>query len=117
MKSTSSRFAAALAAVALLTVPAARPQQDKPKVPSAPAKTITGAGCVEPGVEASCLVLKDVKTGALYNLIISGKKPAVGTAIRFAGTRFDGMTVCMQGQPVKVSKWTAKGACKLSPEK
>jgi hypothetical protein len=43
---------------------------------------ISGAGCVEAGVEAGCLVLRDTKTGTLYNLFVTGKKPPVGTGIR-----------------------------------
>jgi hypothetical protein len=107
MKSTFGRFAAPLAVLLFLAVaPQVRPQQDKLQDPAPAAKTITGSGCVEAGVENRCIVLRDVKTKTLYNLIFSGKKPDVGTAIRFEGSKFDGATICMQGQAVKVSKWT-----------
>ena len=36
------------------------------------AKPVKGQGCVATGVEASCLVVKDVKTGVLYNLSFKG---------------------------------------------
>lgn len=68
---------------------------------------VSGSGCVEAGVEAGCYVLKDKKSGTLYNLIFSGTKPAIGSGIRFTGEKFDGTTTCMQGQPVKVTSWSA----------
>ncbi len=69
-----------------------------------PVKT---SGCVKPGVEAGCLVLKGFKDKKLYNLIfVAGKKPEVGIAISFEGHRHEGPTVCMQGTPVDVSSWT-----------
>lgn len=65
------------------------------------------SGCVKPGVEAGCLVLKGFKDKKLYNLIfVAGKKPEVGIAISFEGHRHEGPTVCMQGTPVDVSSWT-----------
>ena len=71
------------------------------------AKTITGTGCVEAGVEGGCLVLTDTKTKTVYNLYFRGRsKPSVGTAIRFTGTTHSGPTICQQGQPVNVQKWT-----------
>jgi hypothetical protein len=71
------------------------------------AAVVSGSGCVEPGVEAACYVLKDQKTGTLYNLIFVGPRPAVGSGIRFTGEKHDGPTTCMQGQPVKVTSWSA----------
>ena len=79
-----------------------------PNQPAAPSDSaaVTGSGCVEAGVEAGCFVLKDKKSGTLYNLIFSGTKPDVGSGIRFTGEKFDGATTCMQGQPVKVTSWS-----------
>lgn len=68
-------------------------------------KPIAGAGCVEAGVEAECLVLKDSKSGTLYNLFVKGKKPDPGMAIQFSGTAHDGPTTCMQGKAVDVKEW------------
>ncbi len=71
------------------------------------AKAVTATGCVEAGVEASCLVLTDNKTKTVYNLYFRGrKKPSVGTAIRFTGREHPGPTICQQGQAVDVTKWT-----------
>ena len=82
---------------------AGQTQKDK----SAPTgKTITGSGCVEAGVEAGCLVLKDTKTGTLYNLFFQGTPPAVNTAIRFTGSLHEGPTTCQQGTPVDVKNFT-----------
>ena len=36
---------------------------------------IRGEGCVEPGVEARCLVVKDVRSGVLFNLFVKGVQP------------------------------------------
>lgn len=80
-------------------------QDDKSNRPPA-AKTISGSGCVQAGVEAGCIVLHDAKANTLYNLYFSGKRPEIGTGIRFAGTKQGGVTVCMQGEPIKVSNWS-----------
>jgi hypothetical protein len=77
------------------------------------AKNLSGSGCVTAGVEAGCLMLTDSKTQKVYNLYFRGKKPKVGTAIRFSGTPYEGMTMCMQGQAVNVTSWVPlKTKCK-----
>ncbi len=83
--------------------------------PAPEAKPVTGQGCVEAGVEAKCLVVKDVKSGVLYNLRIKGTQPQVGMGIEFTGAPFDGMTICMQGTPLNVTKWTLDNSLKCSP--
>lgn len=83
-----------------------------------PAEAVKGSGCVENGVEAGCLVLKDFKDKTLYSLhFSSGKKLGPGTAISFEGTKLDA-DICMQGTPVAVTKWTAlKMKCSNEPPK
>ncbi len=71
-----------------------------------PANQVKGKGCVQPGVEAGCLVVKDAESGKLFNLLIKGAKPAVGAGIDFVGTPFTGMTPCMQGFPVQIHSWS-----------
>jgi hypothetical protein len=71
----------------------------------AKSKPVSGSGCVTAGVEAGCLMVTDTKTGAVYNVFFRGKKPKVGTAVRFSGTPHDGPTMCMQGQAVDVTTW------------
>lgn len=100
---SNMKFAAILL-IALLSAGIAAGQK-KPKAAEA-GKTITGSGCVEAGVEAGCLVLKDQKTGTLYNLLFKSNPPAINTAIRFTGTSHEGPTTCQQGTPVDVSKFT-----------
>jgi hypothetical protein len=74
--------------------------------PPSDAKQVKGTGCVQAGVEAGCLVVKDAASGNLYSLLIKGAKPAVGIGIDFAGTPFNGSTTCMQGIPVQISTWS-----------
>lgn len=89
--------------------------QDKQQQAEPAGKAITGSGCVEAGVEAGCLVLKDPKTGTLYNLFFQGTPPAINTAIRFTGKTHEGPTTCQQGTPVDVTKFTAiKQSCSAS---
>ena len=75
---------------------------DQPK--SAP-NTITGAGCISKAVETGCLIVKDLKQKTDYNVFFKGKKPDVDTAISFQGQAHSGMTTCMQGTAVDVTKW------------
>jgi len=70
-------------------------------------EAVKGSGCLEPAVETGCKVVRDAKTGVLYNLFFSSKnQPAFDTAISFEGTVHDGPTVCMQGKAVNVTSWT-----------
>ena len=90
---------------------AASAQAQQSSKPSA----VKGSGCVEKAVETSCQVLLDAKTGETYNLLFSGKAPKSGTAISFKGTEHNGMTTCMQGKPVNVSKWKKEKGIKCPP--
>jgi hypothetical protein len=73
--------------------------------PSPDASQVKGKGCVQAGVEAGCLVVKDTQSAKLYSLLIKGAKPPVGAAIDFEGAPFDGMTTCTQGIPVQIRTW------------
>ena len=66
---------------------------------------ITGAGCISKGVESGCLILKDSNQNTVYNVFFKGKKPKLDTAISFQGQAHSGMTMCMQGRAVDVTKW------------
>jgi len=96
---------AAITLLGILVTAAAAAQEPKP---------VKGQGCVAAGAEASCLVVKDVKTGVLYNLFFKGTKPAVGTGIEFTGVPSDMMTTCMQGKPLEVSTWSRVDSLKCS---
>lgn len=82
---------------------------------SSSAKPVKGSGCVEQAVENSCHVVIDSQTGVLYNLLFPAKVPKSGTAIEFTGTKHTGATSCMQGKPVKVSKWKKEKGIKCPP--
>lgn len=69
---------------------------------------IRGEGCVEPGVETRCLIVKDVLSGALFNLFVKGVQPEIGSGIEFVGVLHHGMTTCMQGTAVDVLAWSHK---------
>ncbi|MGO9318450.1 MAG: hypothetical protein ACLPXT_13370 [Terracidiphilus sp.] len=82
--------------------------------PTPEPKQVRAEGCVEAGVEMHCLVLKDVKSGKLYNLLVKEPRPNIGDGIEFTGVPFDGVTYCMQGTAVKVTDWARKDSLKCS---
>jgi len=108
MKSTAT-------VIALLLTTWAGAQQPSQSETTKPA-VIRGSGCVSKGVETGCLVLKDTKTGESYNLMLADHAPAPGTAIRFQATPHQGMTTCMQGKAVNVTKWKKLKDVKCPPE-
>ena len=69
---------------------------------------IRGEGCVEPGEETRCLVVKDVRTGAMFELFFRGIQPAIGTGIEFSGVPHHGVTTCTQGTVLDVLNWVHK---------
>ena len=84
-----------------------------PIVPSTkptPGAKLTLTGTVEKGVEPSCLLLTDVRTGLRVNLY--GGDPAVvkaGAEVTVTGTIAKGMmSYCQQGQIFQVQKATTK---------
>jgi hypothetical protein len=83
--------------------------------PKHSSKPVKGSGCVEQAIENSCHVVIDTQTGQLYNLLFPAKVPKSGTAIEFTGTKHAGATSCMQGKPVKVSKWKKEKGIKCPP--
>jgi len=77
-------------------------------------KEVLAKGCVEPGIEARCLMVKDVPSGKLYNVLIKEPRPAIGDEIEFTAVPYNGVTYCMQGIPVKVTRWVRKDDLKCS---
>ena len=70
-------------------------------------KTVKEDGCVRAGVEAGCLILTTTDKKEKYSLHFdTNDKPSADTMIHFEGTTVD-VDTCMQGTPVKVSKWNA----------
>ncbi len=82
--------------------------------PAPDSNVVRAEGCVQPGVETQCLVVKDVKSGKLYNVFIKDPKPAIGMGIEFTAVPFEGMTYCMQGIPVQVTNWSRKDSLKCT---
>ena len=85
--------------------------------PAPDAKQVHARGCVQTAAESRCLVLKDVESGKLYNLLIKGARPNIDTGIEFTGAPYVGTTACMQGTPVLVSTWTRNDYLKCSKGK
>lgn len=91
-------------AIAMAALPLrAAPQDDK---------KVHAEGCVEAGVETGCLVVKDIKSGKVYNILVKDPKPKVGSGIEFTGAVHQGVTMCMQGTPVEVDHWEQKDTLK-----
>ena len=90
-------FAAAVLVLASAATASAAPPQ---------ANQIKGKGCVQAGVEAGCLVVKDAQSGKLFNLLIKVAKPAIGAGIDFVGAPSSGANTCMQGTPVQIQTWS-----------
>ena len=68
---------------------------------------VTGEGCLRAGVEMNCLVLTTADKKNKYSLHFdANNKPSTDTMIHFEGTTMD-VDTCMQGTPVKVTKWNA----------
>jgi hypothetical protein len=68
---------------------------------------VKGEGCLEAGVEGGCLILTTTDKKNKYSLHFDAdNKPNAETMIQFEGTTVD-VDTCMQGTPVKVTKWTA----------
>jgi hypothetical protein len=70
-------------------------------------KNVAGDGCIRAGVEKGCLILTTADKKNKYSLHFdSNNKPSADTMIHFEGTTSD-LDTCMQGTPVKVTKWNA----------
>jgi hypothetical protein len=87
-----------------------KPGQPRPVPPKPP--PVHAEGCVEPGAEARCLVVKDLRNGVLYNLIVKGLPPAIGDGIEFSGLPHNGVTTCMQGIAIDVQTWAHRNSLK-----
>ncbi len=88
------------------------------------AETVTVLGCVSPGVEANCLVIKDGKSGKTYDITSAKPRPGPSQmAVQLRGTVSSGASICMQGVILENITWTstntrcdsADGGVKASP--
>lgn len=108
----------AVSAMAFLAFGVSAPalQRPAPKGPQPPPKNLIHAeGCVQAGVEAHCLVLRDIKTGHFYSLLFNSDRPPAGLGIEFTGVLHPGPTACMQGTAVEVHSWAHKASIKCVP--
>jgi hypothetical protein len=69
---------------------------------------VKAIGCVRRGVEGGCLLLKTLDGKTTYN-IFANPRPEPGIVINMEGADFRGVTACMEGIPIKVTKWEATG--------
>lgn len=104
----------AFAAAVVLAAPQ-QPPKIKPPEAKKPEKQIHGEGCVVAGIQPHCIVLRDQKSGHLYDLQFKGDRPPAGLGIEFTGVPHQGATACMQGTPVDVSNWARKASLKCVP--
>ncbi len=87
--------------------------QHAPDQGTVPETAIHATGCVSPGVENGCTALKDKKTGDVYTLFFAADAPPMNIGIALEGNPHQGMTTCMQGRAVDVTKWSkVKMKCK-----
>ncbi len=91
----------------------------KPEEKAAQGTAVRISGCIEPGVEVGCRILRDAKTGDVYSLSFHSKsQPEAGMGVSIEGTIHNGPTSCMQGKAVDVTKWTkAEMQCGASTRK
>jgi hypothetical protein len=76
--------------------------------PSLADEPIKVTGCVAPGVEAKCLVLRTT-TGKTYDITAAKPAPTPGSYSDVDGTlKTDGVTTCQQGPAINPATWTEK---------
>ena len=80
------------------------PAQDRKKE----VREVKAIGCVRQGVEGGCLLLRTLDGKTTYN-IFATPRPEPGVVITIEGTEFRGVTACMEGLPITVTKWEATG--------
>ncbi len=109
IKSPGSPRVLALLFLALLALSRAS------SAPQPSANAVHAEGCVEAGIESRCLILRDFKTGRVYDLLFKAERPPVGLGIEFSGVLHPGPSACMQGIAVDVTTWARKASIKCVP--
>jgi hypothetical protein len=79
--------------------------------PKSPARvagdSVNGDGCLRSGIESGCFLLTTSDNKNKYSLHFdANNKPSADTMIHFEGNTMD-VDTCMNGTPVKVTKWNA----------
>jgi hypothetical protein len=103
-----------LIVVGLLTACTMAQAQQPPHIPKPQPepKKVHGEGCVETGVDARCLIVRDLRAGKLYNILVGDPRPNPGEGIEFTGTLQQGANICMQGAAIQVEHWARKESIK-----
>jgi hypothetical protein len=105
--------ARALISLGLLAAAAiALSQQPEVPRPQPEVKKVHGEGCVEAGVDARCLIVRDLRAGRIYNILAGDPRPTPGEGIEFTGTLHQGGNICMQGAAIEVEHWARKETIK-----
>ena len=68
------------------------------------AADISITGCVEPGIEAGCLLIKDA--GTIYNVTHAKPTPQAGQHGTVSGTLSEGVDYCQAGMIIDPAVWT-----------
>ncbi|HEY2859009.1 MAG TPA: hypothetical protein VGJ21_11375 [Terracidiphilus sp.] len=105
-------------AIAVMAAQAvASSQQPEVPKPQPDVKKVHGEGCVEAGVDARCMLVRDLRAGRIYNILVGDPRPTPGEGIEFTGTLHQGANVCMQGAAIEVEHWARKESikCRHSP--
>jgi hypothetical protein len=88
----------------LMSVVSILPAQDRKKE----VREVKAIGCVRQAVEGGCLLLRTLDGKTTYN-IFATPRPEPGIVITIEGTEFRGVTACMEGLPITVTKWEGTG--------
>ncbi len=83
---------------------------------NAAGQTVHILGCVSPGVEIGCLMIKDHKTGKTYQINSANPRPdpAQNLVVDLKGQIFHGVDFCMQGPILTEITWNyTKMSCRL----
>ena len=73
-------------------------------IPATLAYGQTISGCVEPGVEANCLVIKSGDNA--YNVTYATPRPEIGRYGTVTGSVSTKVDICQQGTILEPSTWT-----------
>lgn len=76
--------------------------------PAAAQERVTVTGCTEPGVTATCLMLRG-DDGNIYNITTARPRPDIGRMVRLTGTRVLRFGICMQGIDLAGIQWSDLG--------
>ena len=71
-------------------------------------REVKATGCVRRGVEGGCLLLKTLDGKTTYN-ILANPRPEPDIVITIEGKPFRGVTACMEGLAITVTKWAPTG--------